>query len=141
MNWGNGRNLMARSDIVRLTDGPEEMRAFQQERLVVEITELMCKAMHERGMKRGQLAEQLGKTKGRITQILNGETNLTLHTVADVFTALGKTLTVSVQDVFVEQPVLQWVGMVVAQPPLNWNRIYDIKGSPVRTSGNLQIAG
>ena len=67
------------------------MRFFQQEHLVVEITELMCKTMKERNIKRGELAERLDKSKGRVSQILNGETNLTLRTVADVFTALGKT--------------------------------------------------
>ncbi len=105
---------MTDSDVSRLTNDSEEMRVFQQERLVVEITDLMCKAMKERGIRRGQLAKQLHKSKGRISQILNGETNLTLRTVADVFTALGKTLTVSADDIFVERAPLQCVGQVFA---------------------------
>ena len=90
-------------DMPRLIDDPEEMRIFQQERLLVEITELMCKTMKGRGMKRGHLAEQLEKSRGRISQILNGEANLTLRTVADVFTALGKKLIVRVENICPEE--------------------------------------
>jgi transcriptional regulator with XRE-family HTH domain len=131
---------MLRSDVSRLTDDPGEMQIFQQERLVVEITELMCKAMKESGVKRGQLAEMLNKSKGRITQILNGETNLTLRTVADVFTALGKTLMVSTEDRFVERQPLQCVGMVISMPQQERAK-YDFETYAAGTSGNLQIAG
>ena len=85
---------MGMTDLEQRLKDPEELRVFQQERLLVEITQLMCRIMKERGVKRSQLAEQLGKTKGRITQILNGETNLTLRTVADIFTVLQKNLAV-----------------------------------------------
>jgi transcriptional regulator with XRE-family HTH domain len=120
---------MPDSDVSRLTIDPEEMRVFQQERLVVEITELMCKAMKERGIRRGQLAEQLDKSKGRISQILNGETNLTLRTVADVFTALGMTLTVSAEDIFVERAPLQ----VVAVSPVTDASLLHSSVSQVRS--------
>ena len=73
------------------------MRLFQQERLAAEITELMCRTMRECGINRSQLADRLHKSKGRISQILNAETNLTLRTVADIFTVLGKTLTIDAQ--------------------------------------------
>jgi len=134
------RKIMLRSEVSRLTDDPEEMRVFQQERLLVEVTELMCKAMKEAGIKRGQLAEKLGKSKGRITQILNGETNLTLHTVADVFTALGKTLTLSMEGCFVEQPPLRCLGMVIPMPPKEQVK-YDFELYATETCDNLQIAG
>jgi transcriptional regulator with XRE-family HTH domain len=81
------------------------MRLFQQERLISEITELMCRTMKDQEITRSQLAEHLHKTKGRISQILNSGTNLTLRTVADIFTLLGKTLVVSAADLFVVRPV------------------------------------
>ncbi|WLD10858.1 helix-turn-helix transcriptional regulator [Planctellipticum variicoloris] len=40
-------------------------------------------------MTRSELADRLGKSKGHITQILDGTANLTLRTVSDVFFALG----------------------------------------------------
>ena len=81
------------------------MRLFQQERLISEITELMCQTMKDQGVSRTQLAEQLHKTKGRISQILNSGTNLTLRTVADIFTLLGKSLVVCAEDLFVVRPL------------------------------------
>jgi transcriptional regulator with XRE-family HTH domain len=87
----------------------EGMRLFQQERLAAEITELMCRTMRERGVKRSQLAQLLHKSKGRISQILNAETNLTLRTVADIFTVLGKTLTVAAEDLFVHREPLRFL--------------------------------
>ena len=92
-------------DSSRQSDDLEEMRILQQERLLVEITELMCKTMKSRGVKRGHLAKQLKKTRGRISQILNGEANLTLRTVADVFTALGKNLVVNVESICPEETI------------------------------------
>jgi len=100
---------MTKSDLTQLTDDPTEMRIFQQERLVIEITELMCRTMKEQDIKRSQLAQLLHKTKGRISQILNGETNLTLRTVADIFSVLGKTLVVCVKDRFVQKAPLHFI--------------------------------
>jgi transcriptional regulator with XRE-family HTH domain len=75
-------------------------RLFHQEKLAAELTELMCKAMRERGVNRSALATLLHKSKGRISQILNAETNFTVRTVADIFTVLGKVMKVSVDDLF-----------------------------------------
>jgi transcriptional regulator with XRE-family HTH domain len=102
---------VTKSHLAQLTEDPREMRIFQQERLAVEITELMCKTMKEQGVKRSQLARLLDKTKGRVSQILNGETNLTIRTVADIFTVLGKTLTVSGEDLFVPKAPLHFISV------------------------------
>ena len=75
--------------VEKSTSTPEGMRLFQQEGLVLEVTERICEVMDEKGISRSNLAKKLGKTKGYITQILSGHTNLTLRTTADVFTALG----------------------------------------------------
>lgn len=114
---------MGASDLEQRLKDPEELRVFQQERLLVEITQLMCRTMKDRGVKRAQLAEKVGRTKGRITQILNGEANLTLRTVADIFTALEKKLKVSSEELFVDAEPLHFVAMAVQNSrPLcvNW---------------------
>ena len=85
------------------------MRLFQQERLAAEITELMCRTMRECGINRSQLADRLHRSKGRISQILNAETNLTLRTVADIFTVLGKTLTIDANDLYVQRAPLHFL--------------------------------
>jgi len=67
-------------------------RAFNQECAILELTELICRIMQETGVGRAELARRLGKTKGYVTQLLDGRANMTLRTIADVFTALGRTI-------------------------------------------------
>ena len=74
----------------------DNRRLFQQERLILEITELIQARLNEKKIRRADLAKALQVSRGRITQILDGEGNLTLRTIADVFTALGDTVNVSV---------------------------------------------
>jgi transcriptional regulator with XRE-family HTH domain len=83
----------------------EAMQSLQQERLITEVTYLMHRTMRETKVTRAQLAEKLGLTKGRISQILNGYANLTLRSTADIFTALNKTLVVQQRDLFVLEPL------------------------------------
>lgn len=74
----------------RLTSTPEGMRLFQQERAIQEITEIICEIMDEEEVSRSSLADRLGKTKGYVTQLLDGRANMTIRTISDVFTALNR---------------------------------------------------
>lgn len=62
-----------------------------QESLIMEATELVCEHLERAGVSRAELARRLGKTRGHVTQLLSGERNLTLRTLADIGTALGIT--------------------------------------------------
>jgi transcriptional regulator with XRE-family HTH domain len=109
---------MTKTAVIQFTEDPEGMRLFQQERLVTEVTELICKTMKDQRIKRSELAERLTKTRGRVSQILNGnERNLTLRTVADIFTALGKTLTVSAEDLAVEEGFFPLISFALEMKP------------------------
>jgi len=66
-------------------------REFQQARLLVEVASLINEKMHAKKVSGKQLAEMLGISKGRVSHYLSGQCNLTLRTVADVFTSLGCT--------------------------------------------------
>ncbi len=77
------------------TKDPERMKAFQQERLILEVTELIERLMRQQGVSKAQLAKKLGKSKGYITQLLDGRTNMTLRTMSDVLFALGRALHVN----------------------------------------------
>ena len=68
---------------------PEFRRLLAQEELILEVTEVLCGVLEEEKISRKELAERLGKTKGFISQLLNGGRNLTLRTVADIFHVLG----------------------------------------------------
>jgi len=73
----------------------EGRRLLQEEGAILEVTELICELMEKMGVSRSELARRLGKTKGYVTQLLNGETNMTLRTIAGVFATLDQELHVS----------------------------------------------
>lgn len=79
---------MAKTLTEKLTQTAEGMRLYQQERAILEVTELICQLMDERDMSRSELAKRLGRTKGYITQLLDGRANLTVRMISDIFTAL-----------------------------------------------------
>ncbi len=64
-------------------------KILAQEEFILEVTEVLCKIMRDKEISRKQLADLLGKSKGDVSQLLNGERNLTLRTVADIMHVLG----------------------------------------------------
>ncbi|MCY3020138.1 MAG: helix-turn-helix transcriptional regulator [Planctomycetota bacterium] len=85
---------MRETELQCFTKKTQGMRLFQQERAILQVTELICQLMQEQGVSRSQLAKRLGKTNGYVTQLLDGETNMTLRTVSDVFLCLGHAVSV-----------------------------------------------
>jgi len=81
----------------KLNIDSEEMRLYQQEWLILQFTELVADIMEEKGIRKKDLAEKLGRTKGYITQLLDGRANMTLRTVSDIMWALGCSLSVDVR--------------------------------------------
>jgi transcriptional regulator with XRE-family HTH domain len=67
----------------------EFRRLFAQEDLILEVTETICELLEKEKISRKELADLLGKTKGFVSQLLNGGRNLTLRTVADILHVLG----------------------------------------------------
>jgi len=76
----------------------EERRLAARERLLLEATEAVCKALDERGMSRRELATALGVRPSEITQRLSGARNLTLRTLAEMLDALDCDVHLSVVD-------------------------------------------
>jgi transcriptional regulator with XRE-family HTH domain len=75
----------------QIAASPERMRDFQRERLATEITEAISRIMDDQGVSRAELASRLGKSRAYVTKMFRYGSNLTVHTIADVFTALGRT--------------------------------------------------
>lgn len=96
----------------KFVDSPENRRIYEQERLLVDATELLSTVMESTKTKRTELAERLGRTKSYVTQILRGNQNLTLKTLADAFFALNYRLLV------VAEPMAAGAGLVL---PRQWN--------------------
>lgn len=90
---------MNKTLVEQFVDDPEQMRSFQQERAIYEITELIEAEMEAQGVSRAALAKRLGKSKGWVTQMLDGEANKTIRTVADVLAVLGREFRVFAQPI------------------------------------------
>ncbi|RQW79986.1 MAG: XRE family transcriptional regulator [Methylococcus sp.] len=56
------------------------------------VTEDILVAMEDQGVSKAELAQRLGKSKARISQLLGGSSNMTIGTLADIAFALGLTL-------------------------------------------------
>jgi transcriptional regulator with XRE-family HTH domain len=75
-----------------LTSTPEDMAHFQQERVILDATERICELMEEAGVSRADLAKRLNKSRSYVTQLLSGRTNMTLRTLSDLYSILGRSL-------------------------------------------------
>jgi transcriptional regulator with XRE-family HTH domain len=73
----------------RYLEDPEFARLMAQGDLIMEVTETLCELLEKEKISRKELAERLGKSKGFVSQLLNGGRNLTLRTVADILHVLG----------------------------------------------------
>jgi hypothetical protein len=76
-------------DYRKRMDDPEEKRLYQQEQLLFDATELISKLMEKEGVSRSDLAKRIGKSKAYVTQVLRGQSNMTLRTLSDLSYALG----------------------------------------------------
>ncbi len=76
-----------------MSETPVEKRAkllLQQERAILDVTELICKVMEEQGVTRAGLARRLNKTMHQVDKMLDGEIDMTVRAWSDVFAALGR---------------------------------------------------
>ena len=70
-------------------EDPEFAKLMAQGDLIMEVTETICELLEKEKVSRKELADRLGKSKGFVSQLLNGGRNLTLRTVADILHVLG----------------------------------------------------
>ncbi len=73
-------------------------RLLRQEELILAAATALCELLEREGVTKTELAKRLGVTKGFVTQILAGDKNLTLRTIADVADALGRRVHVNLHD-------------------------------------------
>jgi len=70
-------------------EDPQFAKLMAQGDLIMEVTETLCELLEKEKISRKELADRLGKSKGFVSQLLNGGRNLTLRTVADILHVLG----------------------------------------------------
>jgi len=88
--------------IRELLSDREGQRLYFREDLIFEVTEAICKVMEERGINKAELAEIAGVSKSNITQLLSGDQNMRLTTVADLLFALDSRLEVTAVPAAIE---------------------------------------
>jgi transcriptional regulator with XRE-family HTH domain len=73
-------------------------RQFAQEQLIITVAEQIWSAMEEARVSKAELASVLGASKSHITQLLSGSRNMTLRSLADIGTALGRKVEFQFRD-------------------------------------------
>jgi len=76
----------------------ELLRVKQQEDFILEITEKIQEAMEIKEISQSELARRLGKTRSYISQLFDGERNMTLRTVADLFWAIEMSVAIELKE-------------------------------------------
>ena len=110
----------------QIAASPELMRKFQKERLATEVGELVCRIMREQKVSRAELADRLGTSRAFVTKLLRSDANMTVHTLADVFFALGLSLRVIERPLSVFTPRL-----AVADIPSDFSLVPGIPSAPL----------
>jgi transcriptional regulator with XRE-family HTH domain len=67
-------------------------KELERDYVILNASELIASVLKERGITRSELAKLIGKTKGYITQILSGTTNMTIGTLSDILFSMGSGL-------------------------------------------------
>jgi len=86
---------MAETFIQKLMSDEEGRKLYFREDLIFEVTETISQAMEEKGVNKAELSRLAGVTKSNITQLLSGDHNMRLTTVADLLYALDSKMAVS----------------------------------------------
>lgn len=94
---------------------PEFQRIVEQETLILAATEALCELMEKQGISRADLAREMGKTRGFVTQLLSGERNMTLRTLADCAFALNVRMALS----------WDWLESTRHEPEVRWESFED----------------
>lgn len=87
--------------VEKLVETPEGLRLFQREKLILDLTNQVHKALREQKLSKRDLAEKLDWRTAEVNEFLDGERNLLMTELADVFTALGLQLRVSIEPISV----------------------------------------
>jgi len=68
---------------------PQGRSALAEEHAIAYVTELIARLLEESGMSRSEFARKLDVTPGRVTQLLDGDANMTLATIAKMLNVFG----------------------------------------------------
>lgn len=102
-------------ELARDPRGRNELAAAE---LALDVQSLIHRAFEENPITARAVAELLGVTEGRVSQIRNGDGNVRISTLAKVMSALGKRVRISVSDLEVPEAVGAVTARVHRDKPL-----------------------
>jgi len=79
----------------KLQENPELKKFYFQEKLILEITELISELMLKKNVSEAELAKRLNVSEDYVGEILDGTSTMTIGTLSDIFTVLGSKLVVN----------------------------------------------
>jgi transcriptional regulator with XRE-family HTH domain len=87
-----------RNDLLPEIENDREVQMlYEEEGLVLDVTESVCELLQKQNVKRKELAQRLGVDKSYITQLLDGNSNMTLKTISDVLFCLDSRARIKVE--------------------------------------------
>jgi len=110
---------MAETFIQKLMSDEAGRKLYFREDLIFEVTETISQIMQEKGVSKADLSRLAGVSKSNITQLLSGDHNMRLTTVADLLYALDSKLQVSAVPVDTDG-ILE---MLTPTPDEQWIRV------------------
>ncbi len=93
---------MKKNFMESLISDREGRKLYFREDLIFEVTEAICRVMEQKEISKAELSKLAGVSKSNITQLLSGDHNMQLTTVADLLFALDCKLEVSPAPLDVE---------------------------------------
>lgn len=89
---------MAKTFFEEYLSDKEGQKIYQQEGLIVEFAEMIHGLMEQKGVKKKDIAEELGVSASQVTQWLDGTANLQLRTISDILFALDSKLKIEAKS-------------------------------------------
>jgi transcriptional regulator with XRE-family HTH domain len=123
------------TDVEVLEKSTDTRRLLRKEQLILDVTTTFYEQMEAQRITKADLARRLGKSAGFVTQLLAGDRNLTLGTIADLADALNGRLKVRFAR---SKKAVMWGGIetVVWNSPSEWPHatVFSANSSDLYTS-------
>lgn len=81
-----------------IAESEDNAKVLAEERLIVEVAESIWAVLEKKKLNKADLANLLEKERSDITQLLDGNRNMTLRTLADIAFALNSHVKVWIDD-------------------------------------------
>ncbi|HIJ71488.1 MAG TPA: helix-turn-helix transcriptional regulator [Planctomycetes bacterium] len=122
---------MAKTFFEKFLTDKESQRIYQQEGLIVDFAEMVHELMEKKGVKKKDVAKELGVSASQVTQWLDGAANLQLRTISDILFALDSKLKMEAEPL---REILKLIGKNAKPKNTGWTSLHGQFGSgiPIR---------